>query len=170
MANSGFTTADVYSFILEWAVLHGGNTPTQRQIAAACHVATGTAHHHRQVLIKQGLLNYADGAFWITKGQFVLDADAESLEPKVEESPILSMKIIPRKIQGVTRTRLKQLGIKIGVDFDEHHLHAVYPKGWRFEQLEAEEETFLLMDADEKYVGLYHENGGNPVFTYMMEE
>lgn len=167
--NSGFSTADVYNYILEWANSHQGNTPTQRQIAQAVGIASGSAHHHKMVLVKQGLLKIVDGALCVVKADFTLHNDAAALTDDDAGPPILKMKSIPANIQGATLSRLKQLGLSIGKEKANGYREAAYPQGWKYEDIEKNGETFLLMDSDERYVALVQDVDGKPTFIYMME-
>ena len=72
---TGFTTLDVYKFIVKWAMEHKGNTPSQRQIAAAIGVAGSTVHYHTQTLISQGLLERLDGELCVVRAQFDTEPD-----------------------------------------------------------------------------------------------
>lgn len=135
--NTGFRTVDVYHFILDWAIAHQGNTPSQRQIAAGCGCSNSTAHHHTQVLIGRGLLERKDGELIVVRSTFSVPENAWEWEEIERVYPdILSMTVIPKdtnvddlSIMGT----LDFVGLKTGAAVDEEFLAATYPDGWKYQ-------------------------------------
>lgn len=139
--STGFATIDCYHFILQWAIAHKGNTPSLRQIAAGCNFSGATAHYHKQVLIKQGLLEIIDGELCVVRAKFTLPDNAyEMAEIERIYPDIASMNYIPKEIDFVNaRTKpgihVSDWGIILGEAADEEFLFATYPSGWRYVQI-----------------------------------
>lgn len=148
--SSGFATLDTYHFILNWGLAHKGNTPSQRQISAGCGFSNATAHHHKRVLIEQGLLEIIDGELCIVRSTFTLPPNAYEVSEIERIYPnITEMKHIPKDIDFSDlgeKPSLADLGIMLGEAADEQFLLATYPEGWRY----------LHIKQDDPGVDMYH--------------
>src|SRR6187455_857053 len=99
---TGHTTIDVYRFIVDWALKHKGNTPSQREIGRACDISGSTAQYHTELLVGKKLLARIDGELCVMRSDFMLHSDAYNLDfSDPEEDKIAEMKIIPKDIRGL---------------------------------------------------------------------
>lgn len=73
---TGHTMMDVYRFIVTWAEIHKGNTPTQRVVAEHLHVTAPTVRYHMDNLIRQGLLERVDNVLCVVRATFVVHGHA----------------------------------------------------------------------------------------------
>lgn len=132
--NTGFRTIDVYHYILQWAIDHEGNTPSQRQIAAGCGCSNSTAHHHTQVLIGRGLLERKDGELCVVRSTFTVAENAWQWEEIERVYPdIMSMTVMPKDHDfELGPSGLNNIGIFLGSAIDEEFVNAHYPDGWKY--------------------------------------
>lgn len=135
MINStGFTTLDCYHFVVQWALTHKGNTPSQRQIARGCGFSNATAHYHTQILIERNLLARIDGELCVTRGTFSVPPNIFDLADLERTYPVITdMKTIPKEVTGLpANTKLAEFGIIPGDAVDSEFLKAYYPPGWEY--------------------------------------
>lgn len=153
-------TVKTYHFILDWAVAHKGNTPTQRQIAAGCGYTQATAHNHIGVLIEANILEYIDNHLCIVRSQFTVSDNAyEAAELERTYPDVTLMKCIPKdceiRDEAVKESGgLEHLGITVGKPLDSEFLAAKYPKGWKYVNLNelGSIHIFGLFDKDTRQV------------------
>lgn len=154
---TGFATIDTYHFILQWALEHKGNTPSQRQIAAGCGFSNATAHYHTNDLINKGLLERKDGELCVVRGTFAIPENAFEIEDLQRlYPPLAEMGHIPKDIMFAEFVEhpldaLNELGIILGDAVDSEFLAASYPSGWSFgEDLQKDSGVELRHLSDQK--------------------
>ena len=150
---TGFHTLDTYRFIVDWALEHGGNTPTQRQIAAGCGFSHATAHYQIQQLIQKGLLERRDGALCIVHAEVAVPYSAYNALRDMGNPDVTTMQFVPKEVHFANPSvSLADLGIVAGDSFDVEYQRAIYPAGWHFEPVETEKldksghKTWMLND------------------------
>lgn len=133
MTNStGFLSIDTYHYIINYALTHKGNTPSQRQIASGCGFSNATAHYHTQILISQGLLERIDGELCVSRGIFSVPPNIFDIADIDRNYPdITDMKVIPKEIVGLGQN-IEEYGISVGDAADQEFLSASYPIDWKY--------------------------------------
>lgn len=177
---TGYTIADTYNFVVDWASKHKGNTPSCRQIGVGCNFSMATAHACVQALIKQGYLERIDDELCVVHSDFALHAKAKSFnlisdgkfKGKIAVD-IFKMKAIPLNTKDMTTDQLAALGIIVGPAIDKQYQEATYPAGWLYEEIEGtNSESYLLVDEKGNYRAvLYTADGdtGNQVTLTFLE-
>lgn len=158
---TGLPTLDIYHFIVDWAMAHRGNTPSQRQIADGLDVAQSTAHYHIHILVGMGLLEQIDGELCVARGVFTMKDPMYDMTPIHRIYPdILSMTVIPEFIAHfhVGGMTAEEVGIVLGEKADDEFLYATYPEGFCYEKAEPESE-FDFMDRYYLYTPAKHKIG-----------
>ena len=159
--NSGFATLDTYRYIVDWALGHKGNTPSQRQIAAGVGFSHATAHYHIQQLIEKGLLERRDGALCITHAEVSVPYTAFNALRDRAYPDIESMTVIPKEVRFAGhKTTTAKVGIEEGESVDEEFRQATYPENWHYRPLEDDNlqksgvKGWLLYDAKGNEIGV----------------
>lgn len=145
---SGFLTVDVYHFIVQWALAHKGNTPSQRQIGEGCGFSGATAHYHIHALMDQGLLERIDGELCVARIKITAPDDIYDEMKSVERTypGIEGMRCIPKEVRSSKKDiSLAKLGIETGDAMDEEFLVATYPEGWHYLKASGDEAVSIYL-------------------------
>lgn len=148
--SSGFATIDTYQFIVNWALAHKGNTPSQSQIGLGCGFSGATAHYHIHVLMEQGLLERIDGELCVTRLQVSVPLDIHDMRSVERTHPeIERMGHVPKDMIVTDSSLMQNLEIRIGEVVDEEFSTAIYPDHWAFVRISNTDslcESYLLFD------------------------
>lgn len=152
MTSSGFATVDTYRFIVNFALTHKGNTPSQRQIGEGCGFSGATAHYHIHALMEQKLLERIDGELCVARIKVTAPDDIYDEMKSVERTypEIEKMGCIPKEMRWSTKNiSLAKLGVEANDAIDEEFLVATYPEGWRYIKASIDEaaSVYLLRTA-----------------------
>lgn len=134
-SGTGFPTVDTYTFIVNFALAHKGNTPSQRQIGEGCGFSGATAHYHIHALMEQGLLERIDGELCVARLKITAPDDIYDEMKSIERTypEIEKMGCIPKEMRSPKNDiSLAKLDIETGDAIDEEFLVATYPENWRY--------------------------------------
>lgn len=80
VAQDGLRAVEIYDFIVSYKMEHDGNSPSYREIANGCGLAsTNSVHAYVHALIDSGDLEQKNGKLCTTDGQWFLPNDEYEL-------------------------------------------------------------------------------------------